>query len=110
MQTLRRGHFLFPMGLALACWTAGDARAVGNISSSLAPSAESATQRTVQDSPASSVTASAGCRAWELLRLAQAVSNICYTPVVYCNLDRSVPVGTPCWCATPNGPSSGTVR
>lgn len=39
-----------------------------------------------------------------------AVSNQCVTPHLTCSLPQSVPVGTPCWCATPNGPVTGTVQ
>jgi len=44
------------------------------------------------------------------LEAAQQVSNRCATPSGSCVLDQSAPVGTPCWCATPNGPVSGVVR
>jgi hypothetical protein len=44
------------------------------------------------------------------LLLAQAVSNRCVTPAVACLLAQTVPVGTPCWCATSNGPVSGIIR
>jgi len=39
-----------------------------------------------------------------------AVSNRCVTPHLSCLLAESVPVGTACWCATPNGPVTGTVK
>ena len=41
---------------------------------------------------------------------AQNMSNRCVTPVVYCYLAQYAPVGTACWCATPNGPVGGTIR
>jgi hypothetical protein len=44
------------------------------------------------------------------IEVAQAVSNVCYTPYFYCFLPGYAPVGTPCWCATPNGPVNGVVR
>lgn len=44
------------------------------------------------------------------LEAAQQLSNRCATPAGSCVLDQSAPVGTPCWCATPNGPVSGVVR
>jgi len=37
-------------------------------------------------------------------------SNRCVTPAVTCFLQTSVSIGSPCWCSTPNGPSSGTVK
>ena len=37
-------------------------------------------------------------------------SNRCMTPNFYCFLSQYVPVGTPCWCATPYGPVGGVVR
>jgi hypothetical protein len=40
----------------------------------------------------------------------QYLSNVCYTPVTYCFLPQYAPIGTPCWCATPYGPSSGYIR
>ena len=42
--------------------------------------------------------------------LAQQVSNRCATPYFFCFLPGYAPIGTPCWCATPNGPVAGTVR
>jgi len=42
--------------------------------------------------------------------LAQAVSNRCVTPSVTCLLAQAVAVGTPCWCATTEGPVNGVVR
>lgn len=45
------------------------------------------------------------------LLLAQtAVSNRCVTPHLTCLLPQSVAVGSACWCATPNGPVTGTVQ
>jgi hypothetical protein len=44
------------------------------------------------------------------LPLGQYYSNICYTPITYCYLPARAPVGTPCWCATPYGPSPGYIR
>jgi len=44
------------------------------------------------------------------LEAAQQLSNRCVTSSGSCALDQSAPVGTPCWCATPNGPVSGVVR
>lgn len=38
------------------------------------------------------------------------MSNVCYTQYFYCILPRYVPVGTACWCASPNGPIGGVVR
>jgi hypothetical protein len=32
---------------------------------------------------------------------------ICFTPYVWCQLPGAVPVGTPCFCYTPNGPVYG---
>jgi len=40
----------------------------------------------------------------------QYLSNVCYTPVTYCFLPQYAPIGTPCWCATPYGPSNGYIR
>jgi len=37
-------------------------------------------------------------------------SNTCFTPITYCYLPRPAPIGSPCWCATPSGPSGGYVR
>lgn len=37
-------------------------------------------------------------------------SNVCFTPITYCYLPAHYPVGSPCWCATPYGPSQGYVR
>ena len=37
-------------------------------------------------------------------------SNRCVTPTFSCFLAQAVPVGTPCWCATPYGPVGGVVR
>jgi hypothetical protein len=42
--------------------------------------------------------------------LAQQVSNRCATPYFYCILPGYAPIGTPCWCASPNGPVAGSVR
>lgn len=43
--------------------------------------------------------------------LAQApVSNRCFTPYFSCLLPGYAPLGTACWCATPNGPVAGVVR
>ena len=46
----------------------------------------------------------------DLLVAQAAVSNRCVTPHLTCLLAQSVPVGTTCWCATPNGPVTGTVQ
>jgi hypothetical protein len=43
------------------------------------------------------------------LEFAQALSNRCLTPYFWCFIPQYVPVGTPCWCATPNGPVGGVV-
>jgi len=40
----------------------------------------------------------------------QRMSSRCYTPVVACFMGGSGPVGTPCWCATPYGPATGSVQ
>lgn len=44
------------------------------------------------------------------IETAQMVSNRCVTPYFWCLLPQFVPVGTTCWCATPNGPVVGVVR
>jgi len=36
-------------------------------------------------------------------------SNICQTPVMWCRLIQVVPTGTPCWCNTVFGPSTGQI-
>ena len=41
---------------------------------------------------------------------AQQVSNRCFTPYFWCFLPGYAPVGTGCWCATPNGPVAGVVQ
>jgi len=43
-------------------------------------------------------------------QLSQEMSNRCVTPYSWCSLPQSVPVNTPCWCATPNGPVGGFVK
>jgi hypothetical protein len=42
------------------------------------------------------------------LQLAQA-SNVCRTPYGACILPGYAPVGSPCWCASQNGPIQGRV-
>jgi hypothetical protein len=37
-------------------------------------------------------------------------SNRCYTQYFWCYLPGYAPVGTSCWCPTPNGPVAGVVR
>jgi len=44
------------------------------------------------------------------IEIAQRYSNQCVTPRLSCVLPRSAPVGTACWCATPNGPVNGTIK
>ncbi|HZR59073.1 MAG TPA: hypothetical protein VFA74_19555 [Terriglobales bacterium] len=41
--------------------------------------------------------------------VAQQVSNRCLTPYFWCFLPGYAPVGTACWCASPNGPVAGYV-
>lgn len=48
---------------------------------------------------------SAGVR----IELAQQMSNRCLTPYFWCVLPVYAPVGTACWCASPNGPVAGRV-
>ena len=43
------------------------------------------------------------------LEIAQQVSNRCLTPYFWCLLPGFAPIGTPCWCASPNGPVPGRV-
>lgn len=38
------------------------------------------------------------------------VSNRCFTPYFWCFIPHVVPVGTPCYCASPYGPVQGIVR
>lgn len=37
------------------------------------------------------------------------LSSMCGTAVVSCNVGQTVPVGTPCWCNTPNGSPTGSI-
>jgi hypothetical protein len=65
-----------------------------------------------QDSDVAKRASSSSCVAKDRLLMvnAQYVSNVCYTPVTYCFLPQYAPIGSPCWCATPYGPSYGYVR
>ncbi len=45
----------------------------------------------------------------ERSEFAQQMSNRCLTPYFWCFLPAYGPVGTPCWCASPNGPIAGRV-
>jgi hypothetical protein len=45
----------------------------------------------------------------DVIQMAQ-LSNVCITPVTYCFLRQPAPIGSPCWCPTPYGPSAGSVR
>ena len=38
------------------------------------------------------------------------LSNRCFTPYFWCYLPGYAPVGSACWCASPNGPVGGVVR
>lgn len=38
---------------------------------------------------------------------AQQLSNRCLTPYFWCYIPQYGPAGTPCWCASPNGPVAG---
>lgn len=42
--------------------------------------------------------------------LAQQLSTLCVTPRTSCQLKKPAPVGSDCWCATPNGPVAGKVE
>lgn len=46
----------------------------------------------------------------ERLEVAQAYSNRCFTAYLWCLLPGQFPVGSACWCASPNGPVPGVVR
>jgi|MDTG01.5.fsa_nt_gb hypothetical protein len=37
------------------------------------------------------------------------VSNICQTPMMWCALGQSGPIGTPCWCNSGLGPQNGRI-
>ncbi|CAB3699415.1 eCIS core domain-containing protein [Achromobacter kerstersii] len=37
------------------------------------------------------------------------LSSMCSTAVTACDVDRNVPVGTPCWCNTPRGAATGAI-
>jgi len=41
---------------------------------------------------------------------AQTYSSLCVTPRTSCQLPKPAPVGSDCWCATPNGPVVGKVQ
>jgi hypothetical protein len=53
---------------------------------------------------------SSGTSLGDSSELAQQFSSWCVTPRTSCQLPKPAPVGTDCWCATPNGPVAGKVQ
>jgi|KBSMisStandDraft_5_1062788.scaffolds.fasta_scaffold419487_2 hypothetical protein len=51
-----------------------------------------------------------GATSGDTLRLAQYMSNICATPYGSCYMGGFGPIGSQCWCPSPNGPIRGVVR
>jgi hypothetical protein len=52
---------------------------------------------------------SMGNRLTNRIELAQQASNQCLTPYFWCWLPGYAPIGSACWCATPQGPVAGRV-
>lgn len=50
-------------------------------------------------------------RLGESFEIAQVpVSNRCFTPYFWCYLPGYAPIGSSCWCPSPNGPVGGVVQ
>jgi hypothetical protein len=80
----------------------------------LGPAASHGTRAIIPSSklPAFGLTQQApGAKLRESFEIAQVpLSNRCFTPYFWCFMAGYLPIGSACWCPSPNGPVGGVVR